>query len=304
MAGQSECDGVLVIGSGYLGRQLGQLIRRKGCRACLTTRSAQKAERLRAQGFDVVQVDVTDPDSLRRLPGFSQVIYAVGFDRRGAKTRQEVLVDGLQRVLEQSQATVRRFVFISTTGVYGQRGGQWVDESSVCQPVREAGKMALAAEQRLRADPLGDRSVVLRMAGIYGPGRLPYLADLKAGRPLQVPRAGYLNLVHVRDAAQITLEALRRIDGPELLVVSDGQPVLREAFYRYLGRHVGVTVEFASRNASPDDRADAAVRFARAGSSKRIDTRRLRSLLDPQLEFPSYREGLPDALVEASEEGL
>ena len=100
-----------------------------------------------------------------------------------------------------------RFIYISTTGVYGTAGGEWVDEETPPDPQRDGGRASLAAEQVLAAHPLGARSIILRLAGIYGPGRVPFLDKLRAGEPIPAPSAGYLNLIHVDDAAAVVVAA-------------------------------------------------------------------------------------------------
>ena len=77
-----------------------------------------------------------------------------------------------------------RVIYISTTGVYGPAGGEWVDEQTLPAPERDGGKASLAAEQVLAAHPIGKRSIILRLAGIYGPDRIPYIDKLRAGEPL------------------------------------------------------------------------------------------------------------------------
>src|SRR5690606_18544469 len=133
--------------------------------------------------------------------------------------------------------SVDRAIYISTTGVYGSAGGAWVDEQTPPNPHREGGKASFAAEQVLAAHPLARRSAILRLAGIYGPGRIPYLEQLRAAEPLPVPTEGWLNLIHVDDAAQIViavdawLTARQKDDGPHVFCVSDGVPVARSDYY-------------------------------------------------------------------------
>ena len=89
-----------------------------------------------------------------------------------------------ENVLAALPSDVGRFIYISTTGVYGNAGGEWVDEDTPPDPQRDGGRASLAAEQVLAASPLADRGVVLRLAGIYGPGRIPFLDKLRAGEPI------------------------------------------------------------------------------------------------------------------------
>ena len=100
-----------------------------------------------------------------------------------------------------------RFIYISTTGVYGPASGEWIDETTPPDPQRDGGRASLAAERALAASPFAARGVILRLAGIYGPGRVPFIEELCAGEPIPAPTTGYLNLIHVDDAAETVLAA-------------------------------------------------------------------------------------------------
>jgi nucleoside-diphosphate-sugar epimerase len=183
-----------------------------------------------------------------------------------------------------------KFIYVSSTGVYGQSHGETVDEDSPCEPTREGGRACLAAEAVLSGDRLGQRAIVLRVAGLYGPGRIPNAAEIRSGRPLAVPASGYLNLIHVDDAATIVLAAAETAYLPRTFLVSDGQPVERRAYYAELARLLGVAApEFISPPA--DDPA-----AIRATSDKRVSNARMISELAVRLAFPSYREGLAAVL--------
>jgi len=190
------------------------------------------------------------------------------------------------RVLAAMPPAVERFVYISSTGVYGHVTGTEVDESSPCEPTRDGGKACLAAERLLMASPLATQAIILRLAGIYGPDRIPRAKDLIAGTPIDAPAAGWLNLIHVEDAARIVLLAEQRATPPKLYVVSDGQPVERGEYYRELARLLRAP---APQFIAPPADSPAA---QRAASDKRVNPRRMIEELSPDLEFPSYREGL------------
>ena len=96
-----------------------------------------------------------------------------------------------------------RVIYISSTGVYGQTDGTWVDESTECRPTRAGGQACLAAEQLLLQSAWAARTLILRLAGIYGPQRLPRLRQLQSGESLDTAPLGLLNLIHVDDAAQV-----------------------------------------------------------------------------------------------------
>src|SRR5207302_4243129 len=140
-----------------------------------------------------------DPASLTELPEVDTLFYAVGLDRNSGHSQQEVYVGGLENVLNQMAGKVRRFLHISSTSVYGQAAGAWVDDSSECQPESENGKVCIDAELLLKSKvPAAN---VLRLAGIYGPGRLvARIEALRAVLVLEGNPDAWLNMIHVDDA--------------------------------------------------------------------------------------------------------
>jgi nucleoside-diphosphate-sugar epimerase len=166
-------------------------------------------------------------------------------------------------------------------------GGDWVDEDSKCVPERAGGRACLAAEERLLAHPLAGVSIILRLAGIYGPGRLPNLQALQAGEPIAAPEHGFLNLIHVDDAARAVVAAgVASRAGGRRYLVSDGCPVSRREYY----------AEVARLSAAPPPRfvapAEDAHAVARAAAEKRVRNDRLLEELGVQLEYPDFRAGL------------
>jgi nucleoside-diphosphate-sugar epimerase len=219
-------------------------------------------------------------------PEVQTVLFAVGFERESSQPIHEVYAGGLARVIDWLPESVQKLIYISSTGVYGHVAGSEVDERSDCQPTREGGKASLAAEEVLRASRFASRAIILRLAGIYGPGRIPRSADLLAGRPIDAPADGWLNLIHVEDAARVVLLAEAKAPLTSLYVVSDGQPVNRGEYYRELARLLGAPPpQFVD---APADSSAA----QRAASDKRVNPARMFAELQPRLVYPSYREGL------------
>jgi nucleoside-diphosphate-sugar epimerase len=124
------------------------------------------------------------------------------------------------------------------------------------------------------------------MAGLYGPGRIPNADGLRRGEPISAPDRGFLNLIHVDDAAAAVLAAEMRGRPPRTYLISDGHPVERRVYYEELARLLAAP---APRFASPPADAPAT---ARAASDKRVKNERMAAELKIPLAFPSYREGL------------
>jgi nucleoside-diphosphate-sugar epimerase len=275
----------LIFGCGYLGARVAQAWINRGDEVFAVTRSAERAAALQEQGIRPLIGELTGELDLTSCEDVGTVLFAVGFDRTGAESIHDVYVGGLQNVLNGLPTSLGRFIYISSTGVYSQSAGEWVDEDSVCEPTREGGKACLAAEQLLTGSEIGARSIILRLAGIYGPGRLPKLPDVLAGNPIASNSEGYLNLIHIDDAVQAVLAAEERIVPPDLLVVSDGAPITRGEFYRELAKLCDAP---APRFAPPHNDTTA----QRASTDKRIDNQQMRERLAIELKHPTYKQGL------------
>jgi len=305
----------LIVGCGYLGARVARLWRDAGEPVFVTTRSHQRSAELAASGWEPIVADVTCPETLRGLPRADTVLVAFGYDPSAGRSRSEVYADGLANLLKALDADTRRIVYVSSTGVYGQHHGAWVTEETPCRPEREAGRAFLAAEQRLAEHPLGRRSVVLRMAGLYGPSRVPRPRGLLSGEPLAVASDSFLNLIHVDDMVQVVAAACKaRLDedavrhhgqrptnadapiasgnSPRLYLASDGHPVQRREYFRFLAERLGAP---EPTFVEPDPQAAAQ---ARGGGSKRVSNAKLLQELGVTMRWPSYREGLGGGSLE------
>ncbi|MEZ6046367.1 MAG: NAD-dependent epimerase/dehydratase family protein [Planctomycetaceae bacterium] len=166
----------LIIGCGYLGNRVAKRWLAKGREVVCLTRSASRAESLRQKGLLPLVGDVTQPDSLAPLGerNYETVLYAVGYDRTAGPSKRDVYLSGLQNVLEKVRRRGQRFIYISSTSVYGVSDGSWVDELTQTNPATESGEICLEAEEIVRQTFLDSKvsCSILRLAGIYGPDRL------------------------------------------------------------------------------------------------------------------------------------
>ena len=305
----------LLFGCGYLGSRVAALWQAAGERVTIVTRDPDKAEALRLRGYEALVADVCEPATLQSLPEAETVLFTVGYDRRTPqRSIGEVYAQGVRNVLDAVQGSGFRvqgsndstplpnaeprtsnpeplFIYVSSTGVYGDADGDWVDETTSCRPLREGGKACLAAEEAIANHHLAPRSVVLRLAGIYGPDRIPRGDALRRGEPIDAPADGYLNLIHVDDAAQVVLAveqaaAAGKVATPQTYCVSDGHPGLRREYYAELARLLEAP---PPRFVEPSPSSPAA---ARAAADKRISNAKLLKDIRPTLRYPSFREGL------------
>jgi nucleoside-diphosphate-sugar epimerase len=271
----------LVIGCGYLGSRVAALWHAAGHHVAVTTRRPAAAEKFRAHGFEPILCDVTRPESLA-LPAVDIVAYAVALDRSTGLSMRDVYVAGLSAVLDRLPRT-GRFVDVSSSSVYGQTDGSWVDEDSPTIPGEPAGQVVLEAETILR-DKRPD-AILLRFSGIYGPGRWLRRKSIEGGETIVGDAGKWLNLIHVDDGAAAVLAAAERGQPGRVYNVCDNEPVQRRDFYAAMARVLNAP---APTFAAPH--ADALPAHERA--NRRLGNRRLRDELGVDLRFPNYRLGL------------
>jgi nucleoside-diphosphate-sugar epimerase len=277
----------LIVGCGYLGRRVAGLWLAAGHRVVGTTRSPGQAEELRRLGVRPVVCDVLDPASLGSLPAAATVVYCVGLDRSSGRSMREVYVQGLGNVLDRLPPP-GRFLYVSSTSVYGQDRGEEVDETAATEPQEESGRVVLEAERLLRSRLPG--AVLLRFAGIYGPGRLLRRQAVEKGEVILGDPERWLNLIHVEDGAAAVLAAEERARPGEVYNVCDGRPVRRREFYAELARLLGAP---PPRFVLPDPSAPLP---PHERANRRLLGRRMREEMGVEPRYPSYVEGLRASL--------
>ncbi|MBD53839.1 MAG: NAD(P)-dependent oxidoreductase [Rhodopirellula sp.] len=278
----------MIFGCGYLGRRIARLAIRDGKTVWATTRQSHKQREFASEGIQPILADWTDRRTLAALPAVKHMVICVSYDRRSSQNRYESQVGGLRNLLHAISPETK-ICYVSTTGVYHQQCGWWVDEASPTRPIREGGRAHLMAESLLNQMRPKSPWTILRLSGIYGPGRIPRAADVIAGRPIASPQHGFLNLIHVDDAAEAVCSALRK-HTQRLYVVSDDQPVVRSQFYEEIASQTGSK---GPQFVTPD--AGSPV-MLRSESNKRVWNRRMKRDLVHKLRFPTYRHGLADIL--------
>ena len=281
----------LVIGCGYLGRRVADAWLHRGEQVTVLTRSEHRAAEFRAAGIEPVVGDVTILASLAGLPAADTVLYAVGFDRSSGHSQRTIYVDGLKNVLSVLGNQLEKLIYISSTSVYGQNNGEWVDELSLCEPRQPNGQVCLDAERVARSHNPPQHLVgpanLLRLAGLYGPGRLiRRLEEVKSSRVIPGNPDGWLNLIHVDDAVRAVL-ACEELGRPgRLYLVCDDKPVTRRVYYRML----------ASLIDAPDPQFESSANTH--GLNKRCLGRRLREELQVALSYPTIETGLKQVIHE------
>lgn len=288
----------LIIGCGYLGERVARAWLAAGHETWVLTRSQSRADLLAEAGFQTLVGDVLDVASLQRLPQAETILYAVGFDPSQQASKREVYVDGLRNVLREMRSTSRRFIYISSTSVYGQDDGEVVNESSPALASSENGRICCDAEAAVWEafpnsdnDQVVDGALVLRLSGIYGPGRLlARVEQLRRGVALAGNPDAWLNLIHVEDAVQAVSAAELRGQAGSTYLISDDRPLRRHEYYAEMANRIGLP--------APTFEPLAADALERQRLNKRCDNRRLREELGVELKYPTVSDGLRHLFAE------
>ena len=287
----------IVVGCGYVGLELGRQLRAAGHSVTGVRRSDAGRDAVAAADLEPHRADATDSGSLSSLPDAEWVVFAASSGGRGADAARAVYVEGLQNVIDEYAARSSppdRLVYTSSTGVYGDHDGAFVDEDTAINPKTEKTDV-LAEAERVAHETAADAGIdgtVARFAGLYGPDR--YRLDRYLTGPVT---EGYLNMIHRDDAAgavRFLLEA--EVARGETVLTVDDEPVEKWAFADWLAAECGVepppkrTVE--DRLADPDLSTAARRRIQ---TSKRCANGRLREL-GYEFAYPTYREGYRPAI--------
>jgi nucleoside-diphosphate-sugar epimerase len=257
---------VFIAGCGFLGLAAARLFHERGWEVIGGTHSEESAARLAGEPFRVLAVDIADRSALGRLAelrGVDAAIHCASSGRGGAEEYRQVYLEGARALYFMLEP--RRLVFTSSTSVYAQNDGSWVDESSPAEPTRETGKILRDAEEFV----LARGGTVARLAGIYGPGRSVLLQKFLSGSAvIEDGGARFVNQIHRDDAASALLSIVED-SAPGVFNVCDDAPAPQRDIYGFLA------TRFA-RPIPPEGAADP--NRKRGVTHKRVSNARLRAL--------------------------
>ena len=277
----SENRSALVIGCGYLGAELLRELTRTGWKSTGITLSESSAAALRSEGLKVVAADLRTSDLRVLIENNPAVmIHCASSGKGGPPAYREIFLETTKRLIEVTG--FEHLIFTSSTSVYAQTDGSMVTEKDLAEPERETGKILRDTEELV----LAHQGTVLRLAGIYGPGRSVLLQKLLSGEAvIEGDGERIINSIHRDDAVTaFCLAARHRWQG--ILNVADNTPVTQLEWFQWVCARTGRPVPpFVPRDLSRK----------RAWTSKRVSNAKLRSL-GWNSQYPSFREGVAELL--------
>jgi nucleoside-diphosphate-sugar epimerase len=280
-------------GLGYVAAALAGRLARRGFSIAGTHRSAAGIAARSGEGQEVWQFDGTQPVAAEALDGVSHVLVSIPPEEDGDPVLRH------HRDLLAAQARQFEWVgYLSTTGVYGDRAGAWVDETSRLEPATARGERRVAAEAAWQAlqEDFGLPVHIFRLAGIYGPGR-NQLAAIRDGTARRIVKPGQVfSRVHVDDIVGILTSSIARPRPGAVYNVCDDEPAPPQEVAAHAARLLGL-------EPPPEIPFEAAALTPMARSffseSKRVSNRLVKDELGYRFRYPSYREGLASLLDEA-----
>ena len=280
---------LLSIGHGFSARALAARLVPQGWRIVGTTRSPDKADAIADTGVEPVVWPGADLGAL--IAQFPNVLVSAGPDSAG-----DPVLNAVEDAVTRAAPDLRWVGYLSTTGVYGDHDGDWVDEDTPLTPSTKRGRARVTAEARWQAIP--DLPLhIFRLAGIYGPGRGPF-AKVRAGTARRIIKPGQVfSRIHVEDIAQALELSLQRPDPGAVYNLCDDDPAPPQDVIAHaaalLGLPVPPAISFDQADMTPMARSFYA-------ESKKVRNDRIKQALGWAPQFPTYRAGLAALLAQDS----
>jgi len=274
---------VLIAGCGYLGTATAKLFLSQGWRVEGWTRSGSIESESDSQ-FDVRAVDLSLTAAVKAAPGeFDLVIHSASTRGGEAADYARVYRGGVANLLQRFPQS--QLVFVSSTSVYAQQSGEWVDESSPAEPLHERGRILRETEDLV----FGHGGRVARLTGIYGPGRSALLRRVLANEAVVDEKADrFVNQIHRDDAAAALFKISQLADGGgQVWNVADNEPLLLSECYRWLSQRLKQPPAGSAVCKAPGKRGQ---------SNKRISNSRLRGLGWAPI-YASFKEGMEQSVL-------
>jgi nucleoside-diphosphate-sugar epimerase len=274
---------LFIFGFGYTAKALATLAKAQGYTVCGTSRSAEKRQELQALSYEAV--DFCAQDMLPMLENATHIVVSSPLN----KTWEDPVLTDFGSIIDRISTKNPWIGYLSTTGVYGDHEGAWIDERTPPNPWNDRASGRLRAEKEWLA--LGGN--VFRLAGIYGPGRNT-LRQLKDGTARPIFKEGQVfSRIHVDDIARILMASMKRSRDGKIYNVCDDLPAASHEVIAYGAQLLGM----AAPSVIPIEQADLsdmAKEFYQA--NRRVRNEKMKKELGITLLHPTYREGLSTLL--------
>jgi nucleoside-diphosphate-sugar epimerase len=276
---------VLIAGCGYVGSATADLFHGAGWEVEGWTHSEESAAKLVEKPYVVRAIDITERAAVRAgAKKFPLIIHCASSGGGDAESYRRVYFHGAQNLLEELQPD--HFLFTSSTSVYAQTTGDWVNEESVAEPAHATGRILRETEELVRQRG----GTIARLAGIYGPGRSALLRKFLSGEArIEGDGGRILNQVHRDDIAAALFLLASSPNEQRIFNVTDDQPITEREAYSWLAAHLDRPLPAATTN--PGSRK-------RGASNKRVSNRKLR-VLGWELRFPTFPRGMAESVIPA-----
>ena len=280
---------VLIVGCGYVGLPLGQELVKQGHAVFGLRRSASADDELKTAGITPLRADITKPETLARLPhDFDWVVNCAASGGGGVEDYRRLYLEGTGNLIAWlGDSPPRKYVYTSSTSVYGQDDGSLVTESDPATPPTETGRILVETENLLRTAATENNfpAVILRVAGIYGPDRGYWLKQfLNNEAQLESNGERFLNMIHRDDLVGGIIAALKHGNPGEIYNAADDEPVSQLDFFAWLADQLGKAMP-------PSAPADPNALRKRSATNKRISNTRLKQVLRFRFKYPTFRQG-------------
>lgn len=290
---------VLIAGCGYVGLPLGKELVRLGHDVFGLRRSALAEAELKAAGITPLHADITQPESLAQLPrDVDWVVNCTASGGGGADDYRRIYLEGNRNLIAWlAGSSLKKFVYTSSTSVYGQNDGSVVTEDNPTEPDAPTARILVEAEKCLLA-AAHFPAVILRVAGIYGPGRGHWFkAFLRGDARIEGEGCRFLNMIHREDLIGIIIAALERGTPGEIYNAADNEPVSQFKFFEWLAAEL-------QRPMPAKVAADAESLRKRGVTNKQVSNTKLRAQLNYPFRFPNFRAGYTMELKRLAAEGF
>jgi nucleoside-diphosphate-sugar epimerase len=293
---------VLIVGCGYVGLPLGAELVRQGHEVFGLRRSASAEGELKAVGIKPLFADITKPDDLAKLPHeYDWVVNCTASGGGGADEYRRVYVEGTRNLIAWLlPATLKKFVYTSSTSVYGQNDGSLVKETSPTEPEADTAQVLLETEKILLEAAAQGKfpAVILRVAGIYGPDRGHWFKlFLRDEARIEGKGDRLLNMIHRDDVVGCLIAALKNGRSGEIYNAADDEPVTQFVFFKWLA-------DSLNKPLPPSVPAEVSETRKRGGTNKRVSNRKLKMELGCQFKYPNFRQGYSAEMLRLDRAGV